>query len=260
MQKVTSSDGTAIAYERIGDGPPLILVGGAFNDRRSPAAGMPLAQELAPDFTVYAYDRRGRGDSGDTLPYAVEREVEDLQALIGVAGGSAALFGHSSGAALALRAAAEVAGVSRLAVFEPPFVAQGEGDSRNSDVAREIDRLVSDGKRGEAVELFQLSIGIPPEIVAQLRHAPFRPALEAIAHTLVYELAVLGSGAVPAEVQKIDAPTLVLVGGGSPEPLRVAGRTVADAVPGAQLHVIEGTDHSAGPELIAPPVRTFLTG
>src|SRR5215217_5681376 len=159
MQNVVSNDGTAIAYERIGEGPALILVGGAFNDRHSDAAGLALARQLGRDFTVYVYDRRGRGDSGDSLPYAVDREVEDLLALVAEVGGPVGLFGHSSGAALALRAAAGSGDVTRLALFEPPFVAPDEGDSANADLAHRIDTLVSEGKLGEAVEAFQLAIG-----------------------------------------------------------------------------------------------------
>jgi pimeloyl-ACP methyl ester carboxylesterase len=259
MQKVVSNDGTAIAYERIGEGPALILIGGAFNDRRSDASGLGLAQQLAGDFTVYVYDRRGRGDSGDTLPYAVDREVEDLLALVAEVGGPVGLFGHSSGAALALRAAAGGGDVTRIALFEPPFTAPGDGDSANADLARRIETLVSEGRRGEAVEAFQLAIGIPPEIVAQLRHAPFRPALEAIAHTLAYDMRVLGSGAVPVELaRKVDVPALVVVGANSPESLRHAGKAVAGAIPGATMRVIDAADHSASPEQLARPLAAFF--
>jgi pimeloyl-ACP methyl ester carboxylesterase len=261
MHKVTSTDGTTIAYERFGDGAPLVLIGGAFNDRQSPVAGVPLARALATGRSVYAYDRRGRGDSGDTLPYAPEREDEDLRALIAEAGGAAGLFGHSSGAALALRTAATGSGVTGVVVFEPPFTTRTPDDAGNGELAREIDRLVSAGERGEAVELFQRSIGIPAEVVEQLRHAPFRAGLEAIAHTLVYDLAVLGTGVVPAELlRRVDVPTLVVVGGNSPEPLQTAGRAVAEAIEAAELAVIDGADHSAGPERLAPVLSDFFAG
>lgn len=265
----TSADGTAIAYERFGEGTPLVLVGGAFNDRQSPVAGVPLARWLADAGVgaVYAYDRRGRGDSGDTPPYDPEREVEDLAAVIDAAGGAAGVFGHSSGAALALRAATAGIGVTRVAAFEPPFtgaaVPPDDGDPTQrhpgQDLAAQIDELVRAGERGAAVELFQISIGIPAEVVEQTRHAPFRPALDAIAHTLVYDLRVLGSGAVPVDaLRAVDVPTLVVVGGASPEPLQVAARAVADAVPGASLAVLDGLDHSAGTDDLAPVLGQFF--
>ena len=265
----TSADGTAIAYERFGEGTPLVLVGGAFNDRQSPVAGVPLARWLADAGVgaVYAYDRRGRGDSGDTPPYDPEREVEDLAAVIDAAGGAAGVFGHSSGAALALRGATAGIGVTRVAAFEPPFtgaaVPPDDGDPTErhpgQDLADQIDELVRAGERGAAVELFQISIGIPAEVVEQIRNAPFRPALDAIAHTLVYDLRVLGSGAVPVdELRAVDVPTLVVVGGASPEPLQVAARAVADAVPGASLAVLDGLDHSAGTDDLAPVLGEFF--
>lgn len=265
----TSADGTTIAYESFGEGTSLVLVGGAFNDRQSPVAGIPLARALADAGAgaVYAYDRRGRGDSGDSPPYDPAREVEDLAAVIDAAGGAAGLFGHSSGAALALRAAAAGIGVTRVAAFEPPFTDAARspdgGDPTlrhpGQDLAEQIDELVRAGERGAAVELFQISIGIPAEVVEQTRHAPFRPALDAIAHTLVYDLQVLGSGAVPVdELRAVDVPTLVMVGAASPEPLRVAARAVADAVPGASLTVLEGLDHSAGTDDLAPVLGRFF--
>lgn len=255
----TSADGTVIAYEAVGDGSPLVLVGGAFNDRRSPSAGLPLADHLAGDHRVVCYDRRGRGDSGDRLPYAPDREVEDLAAVIAAAGGSAAVFGHSSGAALAVRAATAGAGVSRLVLFEPPYTATAPADAANDDLARQLCGLVAEGRRGDAVEAFQLAIGIPRQVVEGLRGAPFRPALEAIAHTLPYDLAVIGSGMVPEDLLRaVEVPTCVVVGAESPEPLVAAGRAVASAVPGARLAVVPGVDHSAPPAVLAAAVRDAL--
>lgn len=260
MHKVTSTDGTTIAFERFGDGPPLILIGGAFNDRHSPVAGVPLARALARGRCVYAYDRRGRGDSSDTAPYDAAREIEDLRALVDEAGGEAALFGHSSGGGLALAAAAAGLDVTRVAVFEPPFTTPSPAASETGALAQEIERLVAAGERGEAVELFQRYIGIPAEIVGQLRHAPFRPALEAIAHTLPYDLAVMGTGVVPDELLGgIDVPTLVVVGGDSPEPLQVAARAVVAAVDDADLAVLDGADHSASTDDLAPVLTAFFT-
>lgn len=259
MLTTTSADGTPIAYEVVGDGPSLVLVGGAFNDRRSPSAGLPLAAQLAGDHAVVCYDRRGRGDSGNTLPYAPEREVEDLGAVIAATGGSAAVFGHSSGAALAVRAAAAGVGVTRLVLFEPPYTADDPAAAGNDDLARRLCALVTEDRRGDAVETFQLAIGLPRELVEGQRGAPFRPALEAIAHTLPYDLAVIGSGVVPeALLRAVAVPTCVVVGAGSPEPLLRAGQAAAAAVPGARLATLEGVDHGAPPDVLAGAIRDAL--
>ncbi len=185
MQTVTSADGTRIAFDRLGGGPPLIMVVGAFNTRSTTE---PLARALEGGFTVLNYDRRGRGDSGDTPPYAVDREIEDLNALIAEAGGSAAVFGYSSGATLALKAAAAGLAISNLALYEPPFVVDGSRPPLPADLPDRLVDLVASGRRGDAVELYQReAIGMPEEVVAGMRQAPFRSALEAIAHTLAYD-------------------------------------------------------------------------
>src|SRR5215218_7543275 len=206
MDEVRSKDGTVIAFERSGQGPPVILVVGAFNDR---ATGAPLAAALQERFTIFNYDRRGRGGSGDTLPYAVEREVEDLEALIEEAGGSASVFGYSSGAVLSLRAAASGLAIPRLALYEPPLSAAGSRIERPEDLAARLAGLVVAGRRGEAVELYQKEhIGLAADVVTQIRQAPFRPALEALAHTLVYETKIVGDGSVPRELAaSVAAPT-----------------------------------------------------
>src|SRR5262245_48368903 len=188
-----------IAFDRTGDGPPVILVLGAFNTR---ATGAPLAAALAEKHTVINYDRRGRGGSGDSAPYAVEREIEDLDSLVQRAGGSAALFGFSSGAALALAAAVHGLAVTRLALFDLPLTVGRPASvgSQAVDHAAALDELVRAGRRGDAVEYFQRRmVGIPEPVVAQLRTAPFRPALEAMAHTLVYEATILGDGRLPLD-------------------------------------------------------------
>ncbi|HYF66091.1 MAG TPA: alpha/beta fold hydrolase, partial [Herpetosiphonaceae bacterium] len=165
MGSVRSQDGTRIAFDQLGAGPALILVVGAFNER---AAGAPLAQELAAHFTVLNYDRRGRGASDDRAPYAIERELEDLAALIDHAGGTARVFGYSSGAILALRAAAHGLAIARLALYDPPPTGGKAGE-----IAPRLAALIDAGRRGDAVELFQTeAVGIPPAVVAQLRNAP----------------------------------------------------------------------------------------
>ena len=257
MDEVRSKDGTAIAFERSGEGPPVILVVGAFNDR---ATGAPLAAALQERFTVFNYDRRGRGDSGDTLPYAVEREVEDLEALIEEAGGSASVFGYSSGAVLALRAAAHGLAIPRLALYDPPVSADGGAGRLREDLAARLGGLVEEGRRGEAVELFQTEVvGLPAEVVAQIRRAPFWPALEAMAHTLVYEIEILGDGSLPTELTaSVETPTLVIVGGQSSPFLRETAPALADAMPDARARVLEGQSHDLVPRVLAPVLEEFL--
>lgn len=257
MGKVRSKDGTAIAFDRSGEGPPIILVLGAFNDR---ATGAPLAAALQERLTVINYDRRGRGDSGDTAPYAVEREVEDLGALIEEAGGSASLFGYSSGALLSLRAAARRLAIPKLALYEPPLIAQGSRIERPEALAARLAELVAEGRRGEAVELFQTEgIGLPADVVAQLRQAPFWPALEAMAHTLVYETKIIGDGSIPTErAASVAAPTLVIAGGESFPFMRAMASALADAIPDARARVLEGQTHDLVPQALVPVLEEFL--
>jgi len=257
MDKVRSKDGTAIAFDRSGEGPPIILVVGAFNAR---ATGAPLAAALQERFTVVNYDRRGRGDSGDTLPYAVEREVEDLEALIEEAGGSASVFGYSSGAVLSLIAAARGLAITKLALYEPPLIAEGNRIERPEDLAARLAGLVEAGNRGDAVALFQTEgIGLPADVVAQLRQAPFWPALEAMAHTLVYETKIVGDGSVPSELAaSVAVPTLVIAGGESFPFMREMAPALADAIPEARARVLEGQSHDLVPQALAPVLEEFL--
>ena len=259
MATVTSRDGTAIAFDRVGDGPPVIVVLGAFNDR---SAGAPLAAHLAPHFTVFTYDRRGRGESGDTAPYAVEREIEDLDALIAAAGGSANVFGYSSGAVLALYAAARGLAITKLAVYEPPFVVDDERPRPPADLAAQLAALVAAGRRGDAVELFQVQgVGIPVDVVVQMRQAPFRPAMEAMAHTLVYEILITGDLAVPVDLAaRITVPTLAIDGGASPAWMRHGVQALADALPAAQHRTLEGQTHDIVPAIMAPVLTEFFAG
>ena len=257
MDTVTSADGSPIAYDRYGDGPPLITAAGAFCPR---ATTDPLARALAAQFTVLNYDRRGRGDSGDTAPYAVEREIEDLAALIAAAGGSAAVFGHSSGATLALKAAASGLPITHLVLYEPPFNPDDSFPRLPAGLAGELAGLVADGRRGDAVELYQTrAIGMPEPVVAQLRNAPFRPVLEAIAHTLAYDAAVIGDRSLPAAMLgAITIPALVITGEQSPPFLTGAAKAAAAALPAGQLAVLPGQTHDINPEATAPVIARFL--
>src|SRR5438067_1305726 len=190
MKELISKDGTTIAFDQLGEGPAAILVSPALGDR---SGNGPLAALLAPHFTVFNYDRRGRGDSGDTQPYAVEREIEDIEALIKEAGGSAFAYGWSSGAALALEAAVRGLAITKLALFEPPFIVDDSRPPLPQDYVTRLTELVSAGRRGDAVEFFMTAgVGIPAEFVAQMRNDPMWPAMEALAHTLPYDGAIMG--------------------------------------------------------------------
>jgi pimeloyl-ACP methyl ester carboxylesterase len=256
MHTVRSADATTIAFDRSGEGQPVIMVVGAFNDRSTAA---PLAKLLAPRFTVYTYDRRGRGDSGDAATYSVDREVDDLDALITEAGGSAAVFGYSSGAVLSLKAAARGLAITELALYEPPYPVDEVGTRPASDLAARLAGLVAAGRRGDAVALFQAeTIGIPPEVIAGIRRAPYWPALEAMAHTLVYEITITDDRALAAELGSVTVPTLVLSGAESPASMRNAARSVADAVADGRHRSLEGQTHHLVPEVLAPVLEDFL--
>jgi pimeloyl-ACP methyl ester carboxylesterase len=257
METVTSADGTVIAFDRLGAGLPLIMVVGAFNTRATTA---PLAAALQERFTIFNYDRRGRGDSGDTPPYSVEREIDDLEAVIAEAGSSAAVFGYSSGANLALQAAARGVRISELALYEPPYLVDGGRPRPPADLAEQIACLVAAGRRGDAVELFQTkAIGMPEEVMTQMRHAPFRPALEELAHTLAYDATIIGDLALPTELlASIQTPSLVIEGEKSPPPMREAARAVADALPNGRRWTLADGTHDISPPATAAVLEDFL--
>ena len=257
MDKIRSKDGTAIAFDRVGQGPPIVLVVGAFNDRATDA---PLAEALQDRFSVITYDRRGRGDSGDTLPYAVEREVEDIEALVEEAGGSASVFGYSSGAVLSLMAAARGLSIPKMALYETPVTADGDRGRLREDLAERLRELVEADHRGDAVALFQTEgVGIPVDVVAQLRQAPFWPALEAMAHTLVYETKILGDGSLPSELAaSVAASTLVIAGGESFAYMRETALALAQIIPDARARVLEGQTHDIAPRALAPVLDDFF--
>jgi pimeloyl-ACP methyl ester carboxylesterase len=257
MSRVTSKDGTSIAYDRQGGGPAVILVGGGLVDPLTGRAGRwenaPLAAELAGRFTVYNYDRRGRGDSGDTPPYAVDRELEDIDALLAEAGGSAHLYGVSSGGALALEAAAAGIAVDRLAVYEVPY-----GASRWRAYVEQLEALLAEGRRGAAVELFMRVAGASEEDIVGARSSPVWPGLEAIAHTLAYDAACLGDGQPPtARLATITRPTLVATGGGQ-EFFEQAADAIAASLPQAERLTIQGQTHLVDPKALAPVLQRFF--
>jgi pimeloyl-ACP methyl ester carboxylesterase len=266
MDRVTSKDGTSIAYEHDGRGPAVILVGGAIDDGSENA---PLIPELAENFTVYNYARRGRGESGDTPPYAVEREI-DLEALIAEAGGSAHVFGTSSGGGLALEAAAAGLAIDRLAVYEVPYTLDEDGPHWNRGDVPEVEELLAKGRRGDVVELFMRMVGSSEEDIAGARGSPFWPALEALAHTLAYDAACMGDGPPPtARLATITRPTLVATGGGSPDShasglpagfMDRAADAIAASIPLAERRIIDGGGHMVDATLVAPVLERFFGG
>jgi pimeloyl-ACP methyl ester carboxylesterase len=249
MAEVISRDGTRIAFEKAGEGPALILVDGALG-YRAHWGQRPLAAALADRFAVYAYDRRGRGESGDTLPYAVEREIEDIEALIAEAGGSAYLYGVSSGAALALKAAAALgaATVPGLALYEPPYNSDDEESKQEfARYAQQMAELLGANLRGDAVAFF-LADMLPAEALEGMRRSPDWPILEAVAPTLAYDNAVMGDGAMPAAAAgAATMPALVLGGSESPDFLREAVEALARAMPRASGRLSRAT-HMASPK------------
>jgi pimeloyl-ACP methyl ester carboxylesterase len=266
MDHVTSQDGTAIAFDRSGTGPALILVGGAFQYRSFDPRTARLAELLATDFTVYHYDRRGRGDSTDTLPYAPQREIEDIAALITEAGGSAHVFGMSSGAILALDAAAHGLPMIRLAVYEPPAIVDDTRPAIPDDYLDRLNGLLAAGRRGDAVELFLTeAVGVPAEYVAPMRGEPMWPGFEAVAHTLAYDGAIVagtqeGRPLPATRWAAVSSPVLVIDGGASPPWLRNGAQAVADALPDAQRSTLDGQTHEVSPEVLAPALSTFFAG
>jgi pimeloyl-ACP methyl ester carboxylesterase len=256
MDEVTSRDGTTIAFDRFGEGPPVILVCGGSVDRMSNA---PLAALLAERFTAINYDRRGRGDSGDTGPYAIEREIEDIEALVEEEGGSAFLYGSSSGAVLAMDAAASGLPITKLALWEPPFILDPNARPP-ADQVETYERMIAEGRRGDAVEYFMTQVvHMPAEFVADARTQPWWPAQEAIAHTLAYDARIMGDYSVPTErASSVKSPTVVLAGGADFPWMRETARALADAIPDGQTRFLDGQGHDVDPTVLAPALIEFF--
>ncbi len=255
-KKTVSRDGTSLAYHRTGQGPVVVLVSGAMS---TGATMGPLAAALSDRCDAVVYDRRGRGGSGDTAPYAVEREVEDLAALIDAVGGEAALYGVSSGGALALRATASGLPVRQVAVYEPPFAVR-EGDERErAEYTDNLNQALAEGRPGDAVELFLRRTGLAPEMIANARQSPMWAGMESIAPTLAHDDAVMGDGLVPHDLlATITVPVLSVSGSASPAWLREAARAIADAAPRGTYRTLEGQTHAVEPEVLAPVLADFF--
>ena len=262
MKRVRSKDGTFIAFDRVGDGPALILVDGALCYRASGPMG-PLAALLAPHFTVFTYDRRGRGDSGDTTPYAIEREIEDLDALIEEAGGSAFVYGISSGAALALEAATRGLAIRKLALYEAPFIVDDSRPPIPNDFLARLEELNASGRRGDAVRLFMKLVGVPAVFIALMRFMPAWSKLTAVAPTLVYDITILednqrGQPLSATRWASVTAPTFVVDGGKSPAWMQTGTRALATALSHAQHRTLDGQTHMVSPKVLAPVLVEFF--
>jgi len=264
MSTVTSNDGTTIAFYRTGEGPPVIAVDGAISHPAINPTSAELAALLAPYFTVYTYDRRGRGGSGDTPPYAIAREVEDLEALIAQAGGAACVVAFSSGAMLALDAAARGADISRLALYEAPLIVDDSRPPLPADYLPQMRDFAASGRRADALRLFfTAAIGMPAETAEQMRGGPFWTELEKVAPTLAYD-AALTDGTMAGEPLASDrwgavmVPALVMDGGASPAFMHKGADALARLLPHAERATLEGQTHDVAAETLAPLLTEFF--
>jgi len=261
MQTIISKDGTKIAYGKTGNGPAVILVSGAMGTY---VMFEKLAQLLSPGFTVYNYDRRGRGDSSDTLPYSVEKEIEDIDALINEAGGTAFIYGISSGACLALEAASVLGEkVKKLALYEAPYDDSEEGKQKWKEYTTKLKGLITSGTRSEAVVLFMKFVGVPDEMIAGMKNAPLWPGLEKTSPTLIYDAACMGEDrTVPINrAQKITANTLVMDGNESLHSMpfmHATAEALAKAVPNAKQQTLQGQSHNVDANVLAPALKEFF--
>lgn len=252
MPHVTSKDATRLAYGKQGAGPPLVVVMGALGYRDF-SFSKQMEAELAKRFTVYGYDRRGRGESSDTLPYAVAREVEDLAAVVAAAGGRPYVVGLSSGAALALEAAASGVPMAGLAAYEPPYMVGDPKDRPDADFREKLEAFVARGERSEAVAYFMRTVGVPGFAVAIMKLFPFWKGMKSVAHTLPYDAAVMDGFVLPeSRLASIRVPTLALAGGKTTPTLKAAVAAVARTVPGAKHIEIPKQNHGVKPHALAP--------
>ena len=254
MPSATSKDGTKIVYEQTGNGPTLVLVGGALQTRSDQLMGK-LVPLLAGHFTVISYDRRGRGESGDTLPYASEREIEDLDAVTAAGGGPFQLFGNSSGGNLAMLAASRLKRVAKVAAYEAPFIPESQLGSADGylDALRQA---LAAHEPGKAVGLFMKRIGVPAPMRFVMRLTPIWPRLMALAPTLVYDGMIVGDGSVPVELTTTTTPVLLLTGENAR--MQQAARSVASLLPSARHEVLSGQSHAVAPEALARALIAYF--
>jgi len=259
MKTVTSKDGTSIAYDKLGSGFPVILVDGALCSRAFGPMSK-LAQLLSPHFTVINYDRRGRNGSGDTAPYAPEREIEDIEALINEAGGSAFVAGVSSGAALALAAAASGLNIKKLALYEAPFMVDKSGHQPPPDSLAQLKAMISENRRGDAVKFFiKDMVGVPAFMVFIMGIMPIFSKLKAVAHTLPYDATIMGDFSLPVKMAaSVKVPTLVGGGEKSPVSMQNSVKQLAGVIPNSELKMFKGQTHNISVKVLAPALIEFF--
>jgi pimeloyl-ACP methyl ester carboxylesterase len=262
MRTVTSKDGTTIAFDQFGKGPAVILVDGALQYRAFDQGIAHLAALLEQHFTVFHYDRRGRGDSTDTQPYALEREIEDIEALIDEAGGSAFVFGISSGAALAMEAAIKLGDkIKKLAMYEAPYNDDNDARQAWKTYTKQLKDMLAADRRGDAVGLFMMFVGMPADQLDGMRQHPMWPMWEAVGHTLAYDAAAMGEDAsVPTgRAARVAMPALIMDGGASYPFMHITATALANAIPNAQHRTLEGQTHEVAPEVLAPALIEFFS-
>jgi pimeloyl-ACP methyl ester carboxylesterase len=259
FRTVTSTDGTSIAYDVIGSGPAVVLISGGLNQR---VMYQKLIDLLQDSYTIFNYDRRGRGDSGDGNPetYTLDHEIDDLEQVLEAVREPAHIVANCTGAIIAAHAAARGIPMAKLALYEPPYAVGGDKPVAGSDYLARLKALIASGRRDEAVMLFQKeAVGNTDEFIEKFRSHPAWPLFAGLAHTLPYERVIVGDGSVPADVMRnVDVPTLVLEGGLSPAWQRNACAVVADLIPGAQRQVIEGQGHVFPLAEVAPLAKQFF--
>lgn len=263
MSTVISEDGTKIAYDMTGDGPPLMIVDGAMCYRASGPSG-PLAAQLASDFTVYTYDRRGRGETPDS-EFSVAREIEDLKALVKEAGGSVLMVGVSSGAMLALEAANAGIGVTKLALYEPPLIVDDNHAPAPVSVLPEMRKIIAEDRRGDAVKTFMRSVDVPGFGIVMMQLLPAWKKLKGVAHTLPNDLALLeglrqGNPLPTDRWTTATMPTLVADGGKSPVYMRNSATALASVLPNGSHQTLPGQTHLVKATALAPVLRDFFAG
>ena len=264
MNKVISKDGTSIAYTRTGKGPAVVFVDGATNYMDFGWSG-PLASLLKMKFTVFTYDRRGRGASSDIQPYAIEREIEDIDALIKEAGGSVYIYGKSSGAILSLDAAADLKGIKKLALYEPPFIVDDSRPPLPDNFIQRLNGLLASEQKDEAVELFLKLMGTPEISIGKIRLTPAWSKLKAIAHTIPYDMIIVkdyekGKPLSNKLWSEVKIPIIVISGEKSPVWMQNSRHALLDIFPEARNQTLKEQTHDVNPEILAPVIIKFFEG
>jgi len=261
MKTVTSKDGTTIAFDQIGKGPVVILVDGALQYRAFDQGMAELADLLSKHFTVIHYDRRGRGDSTDSQTYELERELEDIESIINEAGGSAFLYGISSGAALALEAAIKLPDkIKKLVMYEAPYNDDDNARKSWKEYRQKLMELVKQGRKRDAVGHFMMLVGMSPDQLEGMHQHPMWPLWEAVGLTLAYDAIAMGEdSSLPTKrAAKVAVPTLVMNGSQSFPFMHDTAIALAKAIPNAKHRTLEGQTHEVSSEALAPVLIEFF--